>query len=62
MLPDFMLPGFGRGDGDEYPVWVTPRDTKDIFEARKERASQSAPKDLDINAGGKLPEKVAGGK
>ena len=43
MLTRFMLPGFDRTDGDDYPVWTTGRDATDgVYCGRGERGPQPA--------------------
>ena len=49
MFPNFILPDHDRAGSDDdddddgyYPAWITPRDTKAIYETRKERGGEVA--------------------
>ena len=43
----FMLPGFDRTDGDEYPVWASTRDSTDgVYCGREGGAPKSVVKNL----------------
>ena len=51
MQTSFMLPGFDKTDGDEYPVWASTRDSTDgVYCGRQEGVPKSVVKNLPHSA------------